>query len=188
MQHQHVILASREFQDGRKRRYVDMSLCGVTFQKCVHMCSCCFTTQIFCDYSYCSCLFVAASARWSISRKAVDDRTRPRRSIRGRAVSWRRNNSLVQNTIFIASSSFVSRNPQLVQRRAISGTSCCSIQLLYHQLFPQQNTECTVVSDSSMMGICFTRSECEDKGGSADGNCAAGKNLLFRNAGRKTRS
>ena len=36
------------------------------------------------------------------------------------------------------------------------------------------NDECTVKSDSSIKGICFTKSECANKGGVVDGNCAAG--------------
>jgi len=36
------------------------------------------------------------------------------------------------------------------------------------------NSQCTTKSDKTMYGTCFTASECGTKGGSADGNCAAG--------------
>ena len=39
-------------------------------------------------------------------------------------------------------------------------------------LFPF--SQCTTKSDTTMYGTCFTASECGTKGGSADGNCAAG--------------
>merc|ERR1712079_633570 len=38
--------------------------------------------------------------------------------------------------------------------------------------FPNQ--QCTASSSSSTYGTCYTSSECTSKGGSADGNCAAG--------------
>ena len=38
--------------------------------------------------------------------------------------------------------------------------------------FPNQ--QCTASSSSTTYGTCFTSSECTTKGGSADGNCAAG--------------
>ena len=38
--------------------------------------------------------------------------------------------------------------------------------------FPNQ--QCTGASSSSTYGTCYTSSECSAKGGSADGNCAAG--------------
>merc|ERR1719310_2241632 len=38
--------------------------------------------------------------------------------------------------------------------------------------FPNQ--QCTGASSSSTFGICYTSSECTSKGGTADGNCAAG--------------
>merc|ERR1740129_2044844 len=36
------------------------------------------------------------------------------------------------------------------------------------------NDQCTAKSDTSLFGTCYTASECTNKGGSADGNCAAG--------------
>merc|ERR1711971_328489 len=36
------------------------------------------------------------------------------------------------------------------------------------------NNQCTAKSDNSMYGTCFTSSECSTKGGTVDGNCAAG--------------
>merc|ERR1719278_1566463 len=36
------------------------------------------------------------------------------------------------------------------------------------------NNQCTAKSDNKMYGTCFTASECSSKGGSIDGNCAAG--------------
>jgi len=36
------------------------------------------------------------------------------------------------------------------------------------------NDQCTAKSDTTMYGTCYTESECTSKGGSADGNCAAG--------------
>lgn len=36
------------------------------------------------------------------------------------------------------------------------------------------NSQCTAKSDTTMYGTCFTASECGAKGGSSDGNCAAG--------------
>ena len=38
--------------------------------------------------------------------------------------------------------------------------------------FPNQ--QCTASSSSSTYGTCYTSSECTSKGGSSDGNCAAG--------------
>merc|ERR1719222_1227790 len=38
--------------------------------------------------------------------------------------------------------------------------------------FPNQ--QCTGSSSSTTYGTCYTSSECSAKGGSADGNCAAG--------------
>jgi len=37
-----------------------------------------------------------------------------------------------------------------------------------------QNEQCTAASDSTTKGTCFTSTECGDKSGTADGNCAAG--------------
>jgi len=36
------------------------------------------------------------------------------------------------------------------------------------------NSQCTAQSDNTMYGICYTSSECSTRGGSSDGNCAAG--------------
>jgi len=36
------------------------------------------------------------------------------------------------------------------------------------------NDQCTAKSDNTLYGTCYTASECTSKGGSADGNCAAG--------------
>merc|ERR1740129_2372488 len=36
------------------------------------------------------------------------------------------------------------------------------------------NDQCTAKSDTSLFGTCYTASECTNKGGTADGNCAAG--------------
>merc|ERR1711971_829098 len=36
------------------------------------------------------------------------------------------------------------------------------------------NDQCTAKSDTTMYGTCYTVSECTSKGGTADGNCAAG--------------
>jgi hypothetical protein len=36
------------------------------------------------------------------------------------------------------------------------------------------NNQCTAKSDNDMFGTCYTQSECSTKGGSIDGNCAAG--------------
>jgi len=36
------------------------------------------------------------------------------------------------------------------------------------------NDQCTAKSDTSVYGTCYTASECTSKGGTADGNCAAG--------------
>jgi len=36
------------------------------------------------------------------------------------------------------------------------------------------NNQCTAKSDKTMYGTCFTSSECTSKGGTIDGNCAAG--------------
>ena len=38
--------------------------------------------------------------------------------------------------------------------------------------FPNQ--QCTASSSTTTYGTCYTSSECTTKGGSADGNCAAG--------------
>ena len=36
------------------------------------------------------------------------------------------------------------------------------------------NDVCTAASDATMMGTCYTSTECSDLGGSKDGNCASG--------------
>lgn len=36
------------------------------------------------------------------------------------------------------------------------------------------NNQCTAKSDTTMYGTCYTSSECSNKGGTVDGNCAAG--------------
>ena len=36
------------------------------------------------------------------------------------------------------------------------------------------DSQCTAKSDTTMYGTCYTISECTSKGGTADGNCAAG--------------
>jgi len=36
------------------------------------------------------------------------------------------------------------------------------------------NSQCTASSDNTMYGVCYTSSECATRGGSTDGNCAAG--------------
>ena len=33
---------------------------------------------------------------------------------------------------------------------------------------------CQAVSDATLQGVCYTQQECDDLGGTADGNCAAG--------------
>ena len=33
---------------------------------------------------------------------------------------------------------------------------------------------CQAVSDTDLQGVCYTKQECDDKGGTEDGNCAAG--------------
>lgn len=37
-----------------------------------------------------------------------------------------------------------------------------------------KNEECQATSTTSMQGVCYSSSECSDKGGTKDGNCAAG--------------
>ena len=37
-----------------------------------------------------------------------------------------------------------------------------------------QQDACTTSSDTTMMGTCMTETECADKSGSVDGNCASG--------------
>lgn len=37
-----------------------------------------------------------------------------------------------------------------------------------------QNAGCQAVSDTALQGVCYTKQECDDLGGTADGNCAAG--------------
>ena len=33
---------------------------------------------------------------------------------------------------------------------------------------------CQAVSDDALQGVCYTKQECDDLGGTEDGNCAAG--------------
>ena len=35
-------------------------------------------------------------------------------------------------------------------------------------------SQCTAVSDTSVFGTCYAESECAGKGGTVNGNCAAG--------------
>ena len=52
---------------------------------------------------------------------------------------------------------------------------CKSIVLkLFNNLIFFFDSQCTAKSDTSMYGTCYTASECTNKGGTADGNCAAG--------------
>jgi len=37
-----------------------------------------------------------------------------------------------------------------------------------------KNTACQAVSDADLKGVCYTKQECDDNGGTEDGNCAAG--------------
>jgi len=37
-----------------------------------------------------------------------------------------------------------------------------------------QNTACQAVSDNALQGVCYTQQECNDVGGTGDGNCASG--------------
>merc|ERR1712122_341319 len=37
-----------------------------------------------------------------------------------------------------------------------------------------QNSACQAVSDDALQGVCYTKQECDDLGGTEDGNCAAG--------------
>lgn len=37
-----------------------------------------------------------------------------------------------------------------------------------------KNSACQAVSDTTLQGVCYTQQECDDLGGTADGNCAAG--------------
>jgi len=37
-----------------------------------------------------------------------------------------------------------------------------------------KNEGCQAVSDATLQGVCYTQQECDDLGGTADGNCAAG--------------
>merc|ERR1712088_1162055 len=37
-----------------------------------------------------------------------------------------------------------------------------------------QNSACRAVSDDALQGVCYTKQECDDLGGTEDGNCAAG--------------
>ena len=56
--------------------------------------------------------------------------------------------------------------------------------MLYHIYFSEAfslfsivqfpNQQCTASSSSTTYGTCYTSSECTSKGGSSDGNCAAG--------------
>merc|ERR1712038_1699222 len=57
--------------------------------------------------------------------------------------------------------------PQTKDERAGKAFSLFSIVQ-----FPNQ--QCTGSSSSTTYGTCYTSSECSAKGGSADGNCAAG--------------
>ena len=43
-------------------------------------------------------------------------------------------------------------------------------------------SECTTKSSTSTKGVCFTTTECQEKGGNADGNCASsfGVCCMFR--------
>lgn len=37
-----------------------------------------------------------------------------------------------------------------------------------------KNSECQAVSSTQLQGVCYTETECKNKGGTSDGNCAAG--------------
>ena len=45
---------------------------------------------------------------------------------------------------------------------------------LFNNLIFFFDSQCTAKSDTSVYGTCYTASECTNKGGTADGNCAAG--------------
>ena len=45
---------------------------------------------------------------------------------------------------------------------------------LFNNLIFFFDSQCTAKSDTTMYGTCYTVSECTSKGGTADGNCAAG--------------
>ena len=45
---------------------------------------------------------------------------------------------------------------------------------LFNNLIFFFDSQCTAKSDNTVYGSCYTASECTSKGGTADGNCAAG--------------
>ena len=45
---------------------------------------------------------------------------------------------------------------------------------LFNNLIFFFDSQCTAKSDNTLYGTCYTASECASKGGTADGNCAAG--------------
>ena len=50
---------------------------------------------------------------------------------------------------------------------------------LFNNLIFFFDSQCTAKSDNTLYGTCYTASECTSKGGSADGNCAAGFGACF---------
>ena len=48
-------------------------------------------------------------------------------------------------------------------------------------IFVQQQGRCVTAADPTMFGTCMTSNECNDEGGTASGNCAAGKYVYERN-------
>ena len=52
----------------------------------------------------------------------------------------------------------------------ISHIKCVQIIEKNHFIF----RACQAVSDADLQGVCYTKQECDDNGGTEDGNCAAG--------------
>ena len=48
------------------------------------------------------------------------------------------------------------------------------ILMWFHNLLFFYKSQCTAISDSTMFGTCYAETECSSKGGTVDGNCAAG--------------
>merc|ERR1711892_1371433 len=71
--------------------------------------------------------------------------------------------------VLFTSASATAEEPAAVGNRSETGRAFSLFSIVQ---FP--NSGCTASSSSTTYGTCYTATECEEKGGSADGNCAAG--------------
>jgi len=91
--------------------------------------------------------------------------------------SWSLNNKAVMKILFVAALLLVAESSAsgLVDSKGMSTVSHREKkQLGAFAIVTFKNEECQATSTTTMQGVCFSSTECSNKGGKKDGNCAAG--------------